>query len=325
MPGGEPLVAKVAVDLEHPIEPPHDEALQVQLRGDPEEQGDIEGVVPGLEGAGHRAARERLHHRRLDLEEAPLGEEAAHEVHHPGAGAEGLARLLVHDEIEVAPTVPRLPVGEPVELFGKGAERLREQPQIAHAQRQLPGPGAERDPVRADEVSDVPAAEVPVRTVREVVPPQVELKAPRTVLEMGEARLSHHPPGHHPAGDAVAARREGVVVETLALVADVGCGRGRAEVIRVGVAGFAKGGELLAPPRDLFVLRGRRTGRGPLGRGRSARPAVPRPTLAPRARAGAHAPTPALRLASMKGSRSPSSIPWVLPVSTPVRRSLIRD
>ena len=34
---------------------------------------------------------------------------------------------------------------------------------------------------------------------------------------------------------------------------------------------------------------------------------------------------PLFRLASMKGSRSPSSTAWVLPVSTPVRKSLMRD
>ena len=314
VPGGEPLVAEVPVDLEHPLEPAHHEALQVQLRGDPEEERDAEGVVPGLERAGHRAARERLHHRRLHLEEAPLGEEASHEVHHPGAGAEGLARLLVHDEIEVAPPVARLPVSKPVELLGQGAKRLREQPQTLHAQRQLAGPGAERDPLRPHEVPDVPAAEVPVRTIRKVLPPQVELKAPGAVLDVGEARLAHHPPAHHPPGDAIAAGREGVVVEALALAADVVRGRGRAEVVRVRVAAFAQGGELLAPARDLLVLRGRRVPRCAFALASSAGP-----------RTVVHAPTPALRLASTKGSRSPSSIPWVLPVSTPVRRSLIRD
>nr|VFJ48614.1 MAG: hypothetical protein BECKDK2373C_GA0170839_102223 [Candidatus Kentron sp. DK] len=35
--------------------------------------------------------------------------------------------------------------------------------------------------------------------------------------------------------------------------------------------------------------------------------------------------TPCFKLASMNLSRSPSSTAWVLPISTPVRRSLIRD
>src|SRR5207249_5885253 len=38
-----------------------------------------------------------------------------------------------------------------------------------------------------------------------------------------------------------------------------------------------------------------------------------------------HFYTPCLRLAVMKSSRSPSSTDCVLPVSTPVRRSLMRD
>ena len=220
-------------------------------------------------GRGHRAARERLHHRCLHLEEAALGEEASHEVHHPGSGAEGLACLLVHDEVEVAPAVARLPVGEPVELLGQRAERLREQPEAVHPQRQLAGPGTKRNPFRPHEIPDVPAAEVRIRAVREVVAPQVELKAPGAVLEVGEARLSHNPPRHHPAGDAVAAGREGVIFEALALVADVGRGRGGTEVVGVGVARFAKGRELLAAPLDLLVLRGRRVPGAPLGRASS--------------------------------------------------------
>src|SRR5713101_5579216 len=38
-----------------------------------------------------------------------------------------------------------------------------------------------------------------------------------------------------------------------------------------------------------------------------------------------HFYTPCFRLAVMKSSRSPSSTAWVLPTSTPVRRSLMRD
>ena len=325
MAGGEPFVAEVAVDLEHPLEPPHHETLQIQLGGDPEEQWNVEGVMPGLERTRHRPARERLHHRRLDLEKPPLGEESAHEVHHPGAGAEGLARLFVHDEIEVAPAVTRLPVGESVELLGQRAERLREQPEAIHPEGELSGAGPERNPFRPDDVTDVETAEIRIRAIREVLPPHVELDAPGAVLDVGEACLPHYPAGHHPAGNPVAARRERILVQVLALAADGRRGRARAEVVRKGVARHAKGSELRAPPSDLFVLRNRRAGRGSLRRGGPARPPVPRPALAGRARPSAHAPTPALRLASMKGSRFPSSIPWVLPVSIPVRRSLIRD
>src|SRR5207253_3840651 len=39
----------------------------------------------------------------------------------------------------------------------------------------------------------------------------------------------------------------------------------------------------------------------------------------------AHGHTPCFRLAVMKSSRSPSSTPCVLPISTPVLRSLMRD
>ena len=75
---------------------------------------------------------------------------------------ERLAHLLVHDEVEIAPAVPRLAVGEPVKLLRQGTKRLREQAKPLDAQRQLTRAGAERDALRADEVAEVPPPELRV-------------------------------------------------------------------------------------------------------------------------------------------------------------------
>ena len=70
------LVAEVLADLVDPLEPAHDQALEVELVGDPQEQVAVERVVVGHERARERAAVERLEDRRLDLEEAALVEPA---------------------------------------------------------------------------------------------------------------------------------------------------------------------------------------------------------------------------------------------------------
>ena len=64
------LVAEVVADLVHPLQPAHQQPLEVQLVGDPEIERHVERVVVGDERPRRRAAVERLQDRGLHLEEA---------------------------------------------------------------------------------------------------------------------------------------------------------------------------------------------------------------------------------------------------------------
>jgi hypothetical protein len=86
----------------------NDQHLVVQLRRDAHEQSHIQIVVVGGEGLGGGAARDHVHHRRLDLEKAELVKEAAHVGDDLRAHLKLLAHLRVDDEVQVALAVPRL-------------------------------------------------------------------------------------------------------------------------------------------------------------------------------------------------------------------------
>src|SRR6185312_15688289 len=77
VPGADAYVAEVAVDLVDAVEAADDEALQVKLRRDAEEEVDVEFVVVRGEGARGGPASDGLHHRRLDFEVAACVEEGA--------------------------------------------------------------------------------------------------------------------------------------------------------------------------------------------------------------------------------------------------------
>ncbi len=64
------LVAKIAIDLIDALESAHHQTLEIQLRRDAQVEIHIERVVVRDEGTGHRAAVKRLHHGRLDFDEA---------------------------------------------------------------------------------------------------------------------------------------------------------------------------------------------------------------------------------------------------------------
>ena len=69
----------------------------------------------GRERAGERTAVARLEDRRLHLDEPPLVERAADRRHDLRARDERLARLLVHQQVEVPLAVAELDVRQPVE------------------------------------------------------------------------------------------------------------------------------------------------------------------------------------------------------------------
>ena len=123
--------------------PADQQALQVELGRDAQVEVDVERVVVGDEGPGRGAAGDRLHHRRLDLEEAARVEERADARARAPRAPEDPPRLRVGDEVDVALAVAQLDVGQAVPLLRQRPQRLGEERQIARRDRQLAGPGAE--------------------------------------------------------------------------------------------------------------------------------------------------------------------------------------
>ena len=184
------LVAEVLAELVDALEAADDQPLQVQLGGDTQVELAVERVVVGGERPGRRPAVKRLQNRRFDLDEALGVEEAAHGRDHPSAGDEQLARVLVGDQVELAPAKARLDVGQPVVLLGRGSERLGQQREVLDPQRQLAAPGHEGDAVDADQVAEIQPQE-PLHPLRpEFVDPSLELDPPGAVDQVEERHLA---------------------------------------------------------------------------------------------------------------------------------------
>jgi hypothetical protein len=312
------LVAEVAVDLVHALEPADHEAFEVQLGRDPQVHVEIEGVVMGAERTRGGPARDRLHHRRLDLEEVERVEEVAQVAHDAGAGAEHVAARLAHDQVEVATPVARLGVGEAVPFVGQWPQRLHDEAQIIGAHRQLAGLGAEEHPARAQDVPDVEALEGLVALPERLLL-QVKLNLPGAVGDLREARLAHDALEHQPPADPDARR---VGLEPFPALRVEGLVQLPGERIAPEVIGIrpaarpaasqAQLRELGAPLGDQLVLvEAPIRGVGVAGVGHGLR--------------AVGLQRPAFSEASRNWSRSPSRTAVVLPTSTPVRRSLIRD
>ncbi len=267
MPCREAFVAEIAVDLVDALKPADDEPLQVQLRGDAQVHVQAECVVMGHEGPGSGAARNRLHHRRLDLDEVERVEKVAQEPDDPRARAEYVAAGLVDDEVDVAPAVAGLGVGKPMPLVGQRPQRLHEHADAVGAHGQLARLRLEQHASGANDVPDVPGLERLVGgTERVLLQEQLDLSG--AVGDLHEARLAHHaleqnaPTDVHTCAIRVQPFRRPIAECSVKLRGE----RVAAVVVGKGVAGRAQLRQLGAPLRNELVLIARRLWglRGPL-------------------------------------------------------------
>src|SRR5215218_6594010 len=201
---GDALVTEVLAELVDAVDAADDEALEVELGGDPQVEVAIEGVVVGREWPRQGAAVERLQDRRLDLDEAVLVEPAADLGDRAGASAEGAAALLVGDQVELAAAEAGLGVLQTVELVGRRPQALRQQAPVVDRERELAAAtGRHRRALGADDVAEVEVDQQLVGLLAEHVLARVQLDLAAAVADVEEAGLAVAAAGDDPAGDAV--------------------------------------------------------------------------------------------------------------------------
>ena len=190
VPRRDAFVAEIAVDLVHALEAAHDQPLEIQLGRDAQKQIDVERVVMRAERPRHRAAGNRLHHRRLDLEIPAAVEELAQRREHLAAHLEHFARLGIDDEIEIALAIADLDVGQAVPLLRQRQMALRQKLEARRPDRQLVGARAEQMPFDADDVAEIEQPEHLEIALRERVLPDVDLDARSAVGQHQKIRLA---------------------------------------------------------------------------------------------------------------------------------------
>ena len=190
------LVAEVLADLVHALEPADDQALQVELGRDAQVEVCVQLVRVRHERVRERAAVARLEYGRLDLDEPLAVEVATDRRDDVRAQEEEVARLLVHEQVEVALAVARLRVGQAVERVRERAAIACEHRQLVDGERRLPAPRLRRPARDADDVAEV---DVDVPDATRVAH---ELDSPGPVDEIEEDELPHLAPRHDATGEA---------------------------------------------------------------------------------------------------------------------------
>jgi hypothetical protein len=129
-------------------------------------------------------------------------EEATQDAHDPRAHPEARARLLAHDEVEVAPPELELGILEAVPLLRKGPQRLAEEGQLLDADGGLVLLRAvelARDAEKIPAVDELVEERPDLRVERALLERDLELAGP--VLEVGEGELAEGADGDEAPGD----------------------------------------------------------------------------------------------------------------------------
>ena len=206
------LVAEVLGELIHPAVAAHDEALEVELVGDAQVEGDVQGVVVRDEGTRRGAARDALQDRGLHLEAAGGIEVFAHRGDDLRPLDEHVADLRIDDQIHIALPVAELRIREGVEDLAvlllddrQHAQRLAQQGELLGVHAQLAGLGDEGETLDTDDVTDVQKL-LPDGIVHslvlfraDLIPLDIDLDPAGGILELAERSSSHNPAGHYPS------------------------------------------------------------------------------------------------------------------------------
>ena len=196
------FVAEDAADLIHPLHAADDESLQRQLGGDSHIHVDIERVVMGDERTGRSAAGDGVEDRGLDFDVPGIIHGLADAGDDLRTLDERVLDVRVHDEVNVALTVPGVRVLEAVELLRQGQQGLGKKFRAGGVNGDLAGLRLEDFTGDFEDVADVPCLlEGLVVVDAEVVSGDIDLDVALAVLDLSERRLAHDAAGDHTTAD----------------------------------------------------------------------------------------------------------------------------
>ena len=202
VPGADPLVPVNAPDLEDPLHAPHQQPLEVELRGDPQEQLDVQRIVMRDERPGRGASGDGLHGGRLDLDKPPPGHDVAERRDDLRPAQEGLERLGIGEQVDIPPPVPLLDVRQPVPLLGGRQQALAQEGQARREDGQLARLGVSERPVHSEQVAQVEQLDQAPARVADLLLADEDLDSLGPVAKVEEDHLPLSPLEHDPPGDA---------------------------------------------------------------------------------------------------------------------------
>src|SRR6185437_3186991 len=195
------LIAEVAVDLVHALQPAHHQTFQVKLRRNAQIEVNVESVVMSDERARGRSSGDRLHHGCFDFDVTASVKKTADRLDNLAALDEDLAHVLVHDQVHITLAITQLHVLQTVPFLWQWQEIFAEEGDLFHMDGQLSGTRAEQVSADANVIAQIEQLKKIETLVADSVLLYVDLQLLPALLQMGEGSFAHEPYGNHPSGN----------------------------------------------------------------------------------------------------------------------------
>ena len=140
-------------------------------------------------------------HRSFHLHEIAAVKETTDFFNDRRSLLEGLADILIHDEIHISLAITDIGILQSVELLRKRLQRLGKKNKFLRMDRNLSGLCAEREALDADDVTDVQALERRIGVISQVIAGDINLDSAVAILKIGKGCLSHYALEQHAACD----------------------------------------------------------------------------------------------------------------------------
>ena len=180
---GNTFVTEVTVDLEYPFKAADHQPFQIQLRRDAQIHIQIERIMMGDKRTRGSAAGDHLHHRGFHFHKAARNHELTHGGEDLRTHLEGVARLFVGNQIQIALTIARFLILQAVKLVRQRAQCLGQQAQLGTVNGEFAGLGFKQLTAGGDDVAEIPFLKLfVVDAFRQIVARDVQLNAAADVL-----------------------------------------------------------------------------------------------------------------------------------------------
>ena len=147
----------------------------------------------------HRAARNWLHHGRLNFDETARIQKMPDGLHDLAALDENLAHLLVHDQVYITLPVAQLHVGKPMPFLRQRQQVFGQECEFLGMNRQFAGTGAKQITAHTDVVSQVEQLVESKPFFSYKIQLHVNLQALAVLLEVGKPGLALQANGDNPS------------------------------------------------------------------------------------------------------------------------------
>ena len=195
------LITEDAANLEHTLKAAHKQALKVQLGSDAQVVLLVQRIEMRDERLGRGTSLDGLQNRGLNFHEAVSFHVATEGRDDSGTLAEGLAHVLVHDQVDIALTITGLLVGKAVELLGQRTNGLGKKREATRRHGELATLSANHNALDAHDIAQVELAQaLPVILVH-IIDTTEELDIARRVAQHDEHNLALAALGNNTATD----------------------------------------------------------------------------------------------------------------------------